>query len=193
MSEMKVPRWLRSPKATAPSWLRALGVVSGFICVVLAIVLLSDQSLDELTRILILVTAILVFGVARIVIGLFGSHIPLALRAFNVVIGVSATVITLVAMIMPSFFAQTLIQLLAALLLIHGSNSVIIGAFVETLPGISRGILCALGLLSIALSVVAFLISSLPLSTSISVVSAGYLSNGITQIVEAASKMKSSK
>ena len=193
MSKTEVPRRLRYLKATVPSWLRGLSMIFGFLCVILTVFVLSYPNISQLTQVLMLITALLIYGLARIIIGLFGGHISVRLREFSVASGIFVIVVTLIAIINQLSVAQTLIGLLSIMLLFQGVISAIIGRFAKTLPDLVRGTLFALGLLSISSSVVALLLAPLPFSTSIGVLSVGYLSNGITLMVESALKTKRSK
>jgi len=193
MSEMKTPGWLRNPNVEPPGWLRGLDMILGLLCISLTVGVLAYPNVNQLTQVLTLVTALLVLGLARIIIGVFARHFALRLRALNIVLGIFDIVVTFIAILNQQFLTQTLIQLFSFALLFHGAFSVIIGRFVETLPGLARGALFVLGLLSIASSVVALLFTPLPFSTSIRALSVGYLSGGITLIVEAVAKLRRSK
>lgn len=58
------------------SWLRALNIIFGLICVLLSTVVLAYVGLGILTLILILATALLVVGLARVIVGVFAEYIP---------------------------------------------------------------------------------------------------------------------
>lgn len=67
MNEGKAPNW----------WLRVLSVVLGFACVLLSTLILAYPGLDILTLVLILATALLVVGLARVIVGVFAEYMPI--------------------------------------------------------------------------------------------------------------------
>ena len=190
MSEMKTQTKLGNLRVRVPGWLRAIYVLFGLIGVSLSVLILSYPNLGQLNQILILVTAVFVFGLARITVGLFAVHLPVRLRAFSIGLGVFGISVTLIAIMGQMYLTQTLAQLLSAVLLFNGAISIFIGGFVETIPRISRITLFALGLVCIASSVWTFMLSPFPLSSSINLLSVGFLSNGIAHIVEGATRTK---
>jgi hypothetical protein len=130
-----------------------------------------------------LATALLVIGLARIIIGVFAEYIPDWLRALNVGAGLLAIVVTITNMLYPQYLTQALIQLLSLALLVHGTTSALIGRLVTTLPSLPRGLFMIFGFSSIALSVAAFISIPLGFLTSIYMLSIGYLLSGIAEIV----------
>jgi uncharacterized membrane protein HdeD (DUF308 family) len=167
----------------APNWLRALNIVFGLICVLLSAVVLAYPGLDILTLILILATALLVVGLGRIIVGVFAKYISIRLRTINVVAGLSEIAVTITIILYPQYITQTLIQLLSIALLVHGTTSAIIGRFAETLPSLLRGLLVVVGLLNITLSVIALVSIPIGFLNLVYILSIGYLSNGIAEIV----------
>lgn len=167
----------------AQGWLRALIIIFGLICVLLSTLVLAYPGLDIVTLILMLATALLVIGLARIIIGVFAEYIPDWLRALNVGAGLLAIVVTITNMLYPQYLTQALIQLLSLALLVHGTTSALIGRLVTTLPSLPRGLFMIFGFSSIALSVAAFISIPLGFLTSIYMLSIGYLLSGIAEIV----------
>jgi uncharacterized membrane protein HdeD (DUF308 family) len=86
-------------------------------------------------------------------------------------------------MLYPQHITQTLIQLLSVALLVHGTISFVIGGFAKTLPSLLRGLFAVVGLLSFTLSVIALISIPLGFLTLVHVLSIGYLSNGIAEII----------
>lgn len=173
MNEGKAPNW----------WVYVLNVVSGLICVLLSAVVLAYPGLDILTLVLILAAAILVVGLARIIVGVFAEYLSTRLRAISVGGGLLEIIATITNVIYPQYLTQTLIQLLSVALLVRGTASAAIGRYARTLPSLLRGLLVVVGLFSIALSVTAFVSIPLGFLTSVYTLSIGYLSNGIVEII----------
>jgi uncharacterized membrane protein HdeD (DUF308 family) len=164
-------------------WLGVRYIVVGLVCVLLSTVVLAYPGLDIVTIILMLSTTLLVFGLARIIDGVFAEYLPYRFRIFSVGVGLFEIVVTITNMLYPQYITQTLIQLLSTALLVHGTTSALIGRFAATLPSLPRGLLMVFGLSSIALSVAAFISIPLGFFTSLYMLSIGYLLNGISEIV----------
>jgi uncharacterized membrane protein HdeD (DUF308 family) len=167
----------------APNWLRALNMVFGLMCVLLSAVVLAYPGLDILTLILILATALLVVGLARIMVGAFAEYISIRLRAINLGAGLLEIAITITTMLYPQLITQTLIQLLSVALLVHGTTSLVIGRFARTLPSLLRGLLAIVGLLSITSSVIALISIPIGFLSLVYILAIGYLANGIAEII----------
>ena len=174
-------------------WLRVLNIVFGLVCVLLSIVVLAYPGLSILTLILILATALLDIGLARIIVGVFAQYISTRLRAINVGAGLIEIVITITTMLYSQYITQTLIQLLSIALLVHGTTNVAIGGFTKTLPSLLRVFFVAVGLLGIILSVTAFVSIPLGLLDTVYILSIGYLSNGIAEIILGITEIKRSQ
>lgn len=177
----------------APNWLRALNIVFGLICVLLSAVVLAYPGLDILTLILILSTALLVVGLGRIIVGVFAKYISIRLRTINVGAGLLEIAVTITTILYPQYITQTLIQLLSVALLVHGTTSAIVGRFAKTLPSLLRGLFVVVGLLSITLSVVALVSIPIGFLSLVYILSIGYLSNGIAEIILGITGTKPSK
>lgn len=167
----------------APSWLRALDIVFGFIAIILSIVVVVFSELTILTLILLLSIILLVIGIARIFGGIFAKYLSDGLRAINVGAGILALVLAFVALLYPQLATQVLIYLLSLALLIHGIARVLIGGFAKVLPSWLRGLLVVVGLLTIVLAVVFFISPAFGFLTLIFLLSIAFILNGIGRII----------
>ncbi len=84
MSEMK-----------APGWLRALDIVFGLIAIALSIVVLLYPELAILTLIFLLSVALLIIGIARIIVGIFAKYLSDGLRAINAGTGILVLILSM--------------------------------------------------------------------------------------------------
>jgi uncharacterized membrane protein HdeD (DUF308 family) len=144
---------------------------------------LAFPGLDIVTIVLMLSTTLLIFGLARIIDGVFAEYIPTRLREISGGVGILEIVVTITTMIYSQYITQTLIQLLSFVLLVHGITSALIGGFAETLPRLLRGLFMIAGLLSITLSAVAFMSIPLGFLVTVYMLAIGYLSSGIAEII----------
>lgn len=163
-------------------WLRVRYIVVGLVCVLLSIVVLAYPGLGIVTIVLMLATTLLVFGLARIIDGVFAEYIPSWLRILNVGGGLFEIVVMITNMLYPQYITQTLIQLLSVALLVHGTINALIGRFAVILPKLSRGLSVVFGLSSLVLSVAAFISIPLGFLTLLYMLAIGYLLSGIAEI-----------
>jgi uncharacterized membrane protein HdeD (DUF308 family) len=173
MNEAKSPNW----------WLRVLSVVLGLACILLSTVVLTYPGLDILTLVLILAAALLVVGLARVIVGVFAEYLPIRVREISVGAGLFEIAVTMTSILYPQFITQTLIQLLAFALLVHGTISVLIGGYTRTLPSMLRSLFVIAGLLGITMSVAAFISTPLGFLALADMLAIGYLSNGIVEAI----------
>lgn len=176
-------RGLGMSEVKSQGWLRTLNIIFGLICVLLSTVVLAYPGLGILTLILILATALLVVGLARVIVGVFAEYIPIRLREISVGAGIFEIAVTLTNILYPQYLAQTLIQLLSAALLVHATIGALIGGYARTLPSLLRGLFIVVGLLGITMSVAAFISIPVGFLASVYMLSVGYLLNGIVEIV----------
>jgi uncharacterized membrane protein HdeD (DUF308 family) len=172
VGEEKAPNW----------WLRVLNVVFGLVCILLSAVVLAYPGLDTLTLILILAIALLVVGLARVMVGVFAEFIPIRLRAIIIGASLFEIAVTMINILYPQYITQTLIQLLSVALLVHATISAVIGGYVRAFPSLLRGLFVLAGLLGITMSVAAFLSTPLGFLASVYLLAIGYLSHGIVEV-----------
>lgn len=170
-------------ESKAPGWLRALDIVFGSIAIILSIVVLVYPELAILTLIFILSVALLVIGIARVIIGIFAKYLSGGLRAINLGAGILALVLAIVAMLYPQLATQMLIYVLSFALMFNGIARVVIGVFAKVFPSWLRGLLVIVGMLTIVLSAVVVIFPAFGFLTLVFILSIAFLLNGIARIV----------
>jgi len=111
----------------APGWLRILGIIFGLIAIVLSIVVLAYPELAILTLIFILSTALLIIGIARVVIGGFSKVFPSWLRGLLLGVGLLTIILSFVVFISPAFGFLTLVFILSIVFLLNGIARIVSG------------------------------------------------------------------
>ena len=167
----------------APGWLRALDVILGLIAVALSIAVLMYPELAILTLIFTLSVALLVIGIARVIIGIFAKYLSDELRALNLGAGILALALAIVAIFYPQLATQMLIYLLSFALMFNGIVRVMIGGFAKVFPNWLRGLLVVVGMLTIVLSVVVVISPAFGFLTLVFLLSIAFLLNGMVRIV----------
>lgn len=189
----------------AQSWLRAIDIVIGLVAVALAVLALTYQSLAIEALIFILSVALLVVGFARFVASITAEHLAHWLRAISAGAGLLTITIAaiaiariagrsflpiitrlasaIIALPYPQLAVEALIFLLAFALLIHGIARIVVGRFAKVFPRWLRGLLVAVGSLTIAFSIVVLVNPAVGALTLVLLLSIALLIIGIESIV----------
>jgi uncharacterized membrane protein HdeD (DUF308 family) len=146
-------------------------------------VVLAYPKLAILTLILILSIALLVIGIARVFGGIFAKYLSDGLRAVNLIVGMLALLLGTVAILYPQFATQMLIYLLSFSLMLNGIARAVIGGFAQLFPRWLRGLLLAVGLITITLSFVVAVFPAFGFLTLVFILSITFLLNGIARII----------
>ncbi len=107
--------------------LQAINVGTGILALVLAIVAILYPQLATQVLIYLLSFALLISGIARIVVSGFANLLPCWLRGLLVVVGLLAIVLSVVVFISPALGFLTLVWLLSIGFLLSGITRIISG------------------------------------------------------------------
>jgi len=107
--------------------LRAFNVGTGILALVIAIVALLYPELATKVLIFLLSFALLLHGIARVVIGGFAKVFPSWLRGLLAVVGLLTIILSVVVFISPAFGELTLILILSITFLLNGTARIASG------------------------------------------------------------------
>jgi len=107
--------------------LRAFNVGTGILALVIAIVAMLYPELATQVLIYILSFALLINGIARLVIGGFGKVFPSWLRGLLAVVGLLTIVLSVVVFVSPAFGELTLVLILSITFLLNGIARIVSG------------------------------------------------------------------
>ena len=163
--------------------LRALYIIFGIVGIILgvAVLLMPDAGLE--TLMILLNVGLLFIASGRIVTGVMAKHLSRAFRIVNVVAGISVFVLALMVFLFPIFNLAFLVALFAVALLVYGMSRIMIGGFVDILPGWVRGILVAGGIFTIIMSFIVLLFPGAALISLVFLLSIVLIWNGLDAIV----------
>lgn len=157
-----VVKCLTTIEVRTPVWWRALEVLAGILVIVLAGIVLADSQFAITTLVYVIGAALLIGGLSRIGVGVFGSIFSPVMRGLNAGGGIIAVVVAVVVILDPQLGIAALIVILAAALLLVGVVEVVVGGFfARHRPLWFRGVLALVGALTIILSALVVLDSAL--------------------------------
>ncbi len=107
--------------------LRAINLGAGILALILAVVALLYPQLATQMLIYLLSFALMLNGIARVVIGGFAKVFPSWLRGLLVVIGLLTIVLSVVVVISPAFGFLTLVFMLSIAFLLNGIARIVSG------------------------------------------------------------------
>lgn len=165
-----------------PSWIRAAEVILGIVSLVAGIYVLAYPSVAIATLILLLAVGLIFLGWRDIVLGAMGKFLPSWLRAANIVLGISAFILSVVVIAQPGFAVLTLILILYVALFVRGVAAVAMGAAGKQFSTMLRGLSAGVGILSIILAIVFLALPALAVATLVVLLSFGLLVTGLESI-----------
>lgn len=166
------------------NWMTILNIFVGLVFLILALVVIIDQSLATLSVLIILGIALLFVGIIRILVGLYFPEQTRTTKLLRIITGIIIIPVALTIIITANFFDEVvLIVLMTSALALNGLIRIIIGIREKSFPMWFRFLLVAVGLITLALAIVNFVYASYGYFTLIIILSVIFLIGGITRIV----------
>ncbi len=137
----------------SPMWLRIVEIAFGLSAIGLVVPAMIYPPSTLFAIALLFAFALLVIGFAMIGSG-FDRRLPGGLRALNLVIGFLAIPFAFWVLVYPPTGVFAAMFLLAFFLIIRGIGGIAVGAAAQGMPGWMRGVMIAVGILAISISMV---------------------------------------
>ncbi len=150
MIEKRSPRWLRVPE-----------ILAGVLVLAVAFFVLADSAFALTVLAYTLGIGLVILGLSRIFGGVYGRYFATWFREINAGGGIIAFVLGIVAIIDPQFVVGFLTILVALALLVLGIVEIVAAGFAKHPPVWVRGLIGAVGVLTVILSVFVILDPSL--------------------------------
>ncbi len=176
-----------STKSSGPY--RALEILLGIVALAVGVLALIFPAG-------IVVTVLVLFGIALFVIGVlrmataYSSHLPKSARATNVVIGALAIIVGLIIWIFPTFALVSFAVLLGIGLLIYGVGRIVVGSAATNLSNGLRGIIIFFGIMVAAFAVLVIIFPVIGVLTYAFFVSISFILIGIDSLVSGISNVQ---
>lgn len=168
-----------------PGWLRGLEVVTGFLSVVLGVLVLVFPDWGVSTLVVLLSFGLVFVGVRSISLVGYGS-LPKALRAVSVITGILSLIFALLVFIFPDFAVLTLLILVSAGLVTYGFGRIFVASTLRTTSSWHRGMMVVVGVIDIILSIFVLVLPGLALLTLAFILALALIVSGAEMIVSGA-------
>ncbi len=168
-----------------PGWLRGLEVVTGLLAMVFGVLVFVFPGWGIGTLIVMLSIGLFFSGIRSI--SLIGYRsLSSSLRAMSAISGIISLILALLVALFPGYGELTLLILVSFGLIVYGFGRIFIASTLKTTAGWIRGMMVAVGVLDVILSVVVLVLPSLALLTFAVVLSVVLLVSGAEMIVSGA-------
>ena len=168
-----------------PGWLRGFEVVTGLLSVVLGFLVLVFPGWGVSTLVILLSLGLIFVGVRSISLVGYG-RLPKGLRAVSVITGILSLIFALLVLIFPGFAILTLLFLVSAALLFYGVGRIFVAYTLKTMASWIKGVMVAVGIVDVILSVVVFVLPGLAVLTLAVILALALLISGAEMIVSGA-------
>lgn len=168
-----------------PGWLRGLEIITGLLTMVFGVLVFVFPGWGIGTLIVMLSIGLFFSGIRSI--SLIGYRsLPSSLRAMSVISGIISLIFALLVALFPGYGELTLLILVSFGLIVYGFGRIFIASTLKPTVGWIRGMMVAVGVLDVILSVVVLVIPSLALLTFAVVLSVVLLVSGAEMIISGA-------
>lgn len=168
-----------------PGWLRGLEIVTGLLAMVFGVLVFVFPGWGIGTLIVMLSIGLFFSGIRSI--SLIGYRsLSRNLRAMSAISGIISLILALLVALFPGYGELTLLILVSFGLIVYGFGRIFIASTLKTTIGWIRGMMVAVGVLDVILSVVVLVLPSLALLTFAVVLSVVLLVSGAEMIISGA-------
>lgn len=181
---------LQMSEAKIPAWLRIANMLFGIITIIVAMLVIALPGLTITILVILIAVGLILLGLARFLRGLFEEGLSSFLRFLNVIAGLLILVLALATVFLQALVVLLLIWILAAAILILGLVRLLVGIMDKELPTWLRTLLIIVGLISLALSFLIFLVPTLGELTLVILLAWALALNGVSRIINAIAGVK---
>jgi uncharacterized membrane protein HdeD (DUF308 family) len=165
-----------------PGWLRGFEIVTGLLSIVMGVLVLVFPDWGVSTLVVLLSFGLMFAGFRSI--SLVGyTDVSRGVRAVSVISGIISLIVALLVFVFPSFGVLTLILFVSSGLLMYGVGRVFLAYKLTGTIGWLRGMIAAIGVIDIILSIVVLVLPSLALLTLAVILALSLLVSGAEMIV----------
>jgi uncharacterized membrane protein HdeD (DUF308 family) len=168
-----------------PGWLRGLEVGAGLLSLILAVSVIVFPGLGVATLIVLLAVGLVFAGVRSASVAGYG-RLSKSVRALGAITGVLSIVLAFSVVIFPGLALFTLITLLCFGLIFYGAGRLSLAYSLKATPTGMRGVMVAVGILDIILSVVVVLVPGVALLSLVVVLGVALFVTGVEMCVSGA-------
>jgi len=168
-----------------PGWLRALEIVTGLLAIVFGVLVLALPGWGVATLVILLSIGLIFAGINSI--SLIGySSLPAAVRALSVISGLVSLILALLVVLFPGYGVLTLMIFVSFGLLVYGVSRISLASILKSTEGWLRGMIVAVGVIDIVLSIIVLVLPSLALLTIAIILALALIVSGFHMVVSGA-------
>src|SRR5271157_675506 len=168
-----------------PGWLRGLEIVTGLLAMVFGVLVFIFPGWGVGTLVVLLSIGLIFVGIRSI--SLLGySSLPNSLRILSAISGVISLIFAALVALFPGYGELTLLMLVSFGLIVYGFGRIFLASTFKTTVAWIRGMMVAVGVLDVILSVLVLVLPGLALLTFAVVLSVVLLVSGAEMIVSGA-------
>mgnify|MGYP006266556689 CR=1 FL=1 len=165
-----------------PGWLRGLEIVTGLLAMVFGVLVFIFPGWGVGTLVVLLSIGLFFAGIRSI--SLLGcSSLPNSLRILSAISGIISLILAVVVVLFPGYGAETLLILVSFGLMVYGFGRIFLASALKAAAGWLRGMIVAVGVLDVILSVAVVLLPGLALLTLAVILSGVLLVSGVEMVV----------
>ena len=168
-----------------PRWLRGLEIVTGSLAMLLGVLVLLFPGWGVATLVLLLSIGLVFAGIRSISLVGF-SRLPNGLRILSAIAGIISLILALLVALFPGFGVLTLMILVSFGLIVYGFSRIFLAYALRTMVGWLRGMIVAVGVVDVILSVVVIVLPGLALLTFAVILSLVLLVSGTEMLISGA-------
>ena len=168
-----------------PGWLRGLEIVTGLLAMVFGVLVFIFPGWGVGTLVVLLSIGLLFVGIRSISLLGYGG-LPNSLRILSAISGIVSLILAALVGIFPGYGELTLLTFVSFGLIVYGFGRIFIASTFKTMVAWIRGMMVAVGVLDVILSVVVLVFPGLALLTFAVVLSLVLLVSGAEMIVSGA-------
>jgi len=174
-------RWIYLETIKQPGWLRGLEIVTGVLVLMFGVLVLIFPSFGVATLIILLSFGLIFAGIRAISLAGY-SRLSKGLRVVSVIAGIISLILALMVLLFVGYGVLTLIIFVSYGLIVYGFSRIFLGYALKK-AGWFRGLMTAVGVLDIILSVIVLALPGLALLTLAIILALVMLMSGAESIV----------
>lgn len=132
---------------------RALEIALGIVALAVGILALVFPTAVVVTIVVLFGIALLIIGVLRLATA-YSSHFPSSARTINAIVGAVAIIVSLLILVFPTFATLYFVVLIGIGLLIYGIGRIVVGGAANNLNSGLRGLIVVFGVIVVAFALI---------------------------------------
>ena len=169
--------------STYPSWIRLLDDATGAIVIVVALVAILESTFSFVFALEILSIGLFIMGIAWVVWGVYIMHSNTYARAFMIITGIGAIILSLLDFVLFSFPPELLILFPATGMILIGLSRLVLGFLIGDIPLWVQMLQVLAGILTLNLAAFVFIFANVNFVALIIFLVLSFIANGLVRLI----------